>query len=168
VGLRTCPLSRIARSWCGRMVVPFPFGSHAHMQSKKTSDLSDHGVNCYSSASLAGPWTFEGQVLRPEPACLLLYAPSLWCSVRAVVSVAVQSCVQRHRPQLSDARPEGRPPSCNSCYPFARVDGFGSIHPPRFRRSVVWNAHTYPTLTVRARCSVNPLAPTCPRLCTSR
>lgn len=32
-------------------------------ESKKTADLGSHGVNCYSSASLAGPWAFEGNVL---------------------------------------------------------------------------------------------------------
>eukprot|EP00041_Stephanoeca_diplocostata_P015426 m.294371 g.294371 ORF g.294371 m.294371 type:complete len:487 (+) comp20032_c0_seq2:54-1514(+) len=33
-------------------------------ESKKTSDLNDHGVNCYSAASLGGPWKFEGQVIH--------------------------------------------------------------------------------------------------------
>lgn len=32
-------------------------------ESKKTSDLSTHGVNAYTSASLAGPWKSAGQVL---------------------------------------------------------------------------------------------------------
>ncbi len=32
-------------------------------ESKKTGNLSEHGVTCYSSASLAGPWKFEGQVV---------------------------------------------------------------------------------------------------------
>jgi len=32
-------------------------------ESKKTSNLSDHGINCYSATSLAGPWTNHGQVL---------------------------------------------------------------------------------------------------------
>eukprot|EP00912_Choanoflagellata_sp_UC4_P000009 UC4_evm3s7 len=35
-------------------------------ESKKTSDLADHGVNCYSSASIAGPWTFVGQVIAQK------------------------------------------------------------------------------------------------------
>lgn len=35
-------------------------------ESKKTDDLSDHGVNCYSASSLAGPWTFEGQILSQK------------------------------------------------------------------------------------------------------
>ena len=35
-------------------------------ESKKTSNLSDHGVNLYSSNSLAGPWQFEGQVLSQQ------------------------------------------------------------------------------------------------------
>ena len=33
-------------------------------ESKKTNDLSDHGVNCYSAKTLNGPWTFEGQVIK--------------------------------------------------------------------------------------------------------
>ena len=32
-------------------------------ESKKTADLSDHGVNCYSALDIAGPWTNEGSVL---------------------------------------------------------------------------------------------------------
>ena len=32
-------------------------------ESKKTADLSDHGVNCYSAPDIAGPWTNEGSVL---------------------------------------------------------------------------------------------------------
>eukprot|EP00756_Hemistasia_phaeocysticola_P052772 Hpha_TRINITY_DN2805_c0_g1::TRINITY_DN2805_c0_g1_i1::g.171426::m.171426 len=32
-------------------------------ESKKTNSLADHGVNCYSSNSIAGPWKFEGEVL---------------------------------------------------------------------------------------------------------
>jgi hypothetical protein len=32
-------------------------------ESKKTNSLSTHGVNCYRSTSLAGPWEFVGQVL---------------------------------------------------------------------------------------------------------
>ena len=35
-------------------------------ESKKTQNISDHGVNLYSSDSLAGPWQFEGQVLRQQ------------------------------------------------------------------------------------------------------
>ena len=32
-------------------------------ESKKTNNLSTHGVNLYSAEGLAGPWKFEGQVL---------------------------------------------------------------------------------------------------------
>ena len=35
-------------------------------ESKKTSNLADHGVNCYSSASIAGPWKNEGQVIKQK------------------------------------------------------------------------------------------------------
>lgn len=31
-------------------------------ESKKTNNLSNHGINCYSATSLAGPWTSHGQV----------------------------------------------------------------------------------------------------------
>eukprot|EP00931_Biecheleriopsis_adriatica_P058127 TRINITY_DN34540_c0_g1_i1.p1 TRINITY_DN34540_c0_g1~~TRINITY_DN34540_c0_g1_i1.p1 ORF type:complete len:355 (+),score=48.04 TRINITY_DN34540_c0_g1_i1:83-1147(+) len=33
-------------------------------ESKKTDDLEDHGVNCYSADDIAGPWKNEGQVLH--------------------------------------------------------------------------------------------------------
>mmetsp|Transcript_20824 Transcript_20824/g.37959 ORF Transcript_20824/g.37959 Transcript_20824/m.37959 type:complete len:393 (-) Transcript_20824:20-1198(-) len=47
-------------------VVQHPSGDRWYWygESKKTSDLGDHGVNCYSAASLAGPWQFEGEVLH--------------------------------------------------------------------------------------------------------
>mmetsp|Transcript_7450 Transcript_7450/g.17656 ORF Transcript_7450/g.17656 Transcript_7450/m.17656 type:complete len:379 (+) Transcript_7450:25-1161(+) len=35
-------------------------------ESKKTPHLADHGVNCYSSETLAGPWRFEGRVFSQE------------------------------------------------------------------------------------------------------
>ena len=35
-------------------------------ESKKTQNISEHGVNLYSSDSLAGPWQFEGEVLRQQ------------------------------------------------------------------------------------------------------
>jgi hypothetical protein len=33
-------------------------------ESKKTNSLADHGVNCYSAPTIAGPWTNEGQVFH--------------------------------------------------------------------------------------------------------
>jgi hypothetical protein len=33
-------------------------------ESKKTGDLADHGVNCYSAPDISGPWRNEGQVLH--------------------------------------------------------------------------------------------------------
>ena len=35
-------------------------------ESKKTKALTSHGVNCYRSLSLAGPWEFVGQVLTQK------------------------------------------------------------------------------------------------------
>mmetsp|Transcript_44380 Transcript_44380/g.99911 ORF Transcript_44380/g.99911 Transcript_44380/m.99911 type:complete len:389 (-) Transcript_44380:6-1172(-) len=40
-------------------------------ESKKTSSLGDHGINCYSAASLAGPWKFEGEVLHQSEISVL-------------------------------------------------------------------------------------------------
>ena len=33
-------------------------------ESKKTPNLKDHGVNCYSAPSISGPWKNEGTVLN--------------------------------------------------------------------------------------------------------
>ncbi|EDQ89223.1 uncharacterized protein MONBRDRAFT_32422 [Monosiga brevicollis MX1] len=33
-------------------------------ESKKTDDLSTHGINAYRASSLSGPWTFIGQVIQ--------------------------------------------------------------------------------------------------------
>jgi len=33
-------------------------------ESKKTSGLGDHGVNCYSAPDISGPWTAEGQIFH--------------------------------------------------------------------------------------------------------
>jgi len=35
-------------------------------ESQKTDDLRTHGVNCYSSQKLVGPWKFESQVLSQK------------------------------------------------------------------------------------------------------
>jgi hypothetical protein len=35
-------------------------------ESKKSSSLTDHGVNCYSADTIAGPWKNEGQVFRQQ------------------------------------------------------------------------------------------------------
>merc|ERR1719356_818782 len=35
-------------------------------ESEKTDTLEDHGVNCYSAATLAGPWKNEGKVFTQE------------------------------------------------------------------------------------------------------
>jgi hypothetical protein len=35
-------------------------------ESKKTGDLADHGVNCYSADTIAGPWKNEGQVFHQQ------------------------------------------------------------------------------------------------------
>lgn len=35
-------------------------------ESKKTSDLTTHGVNCYSAPALGGPWRFEGQLISQK------------------------------------------------------------------------------------------------------
>ena len=43
-------------------------------ESKKTDTLVDHGVNCYSSSDLGGPWRFEGQVVVYLWCCLLSFS----------------------------------------------------------------------------------------------
>lgn len=35
-------------------------------EGEKTDTLEDHGINCYSSDSLAGPWHFEGEVFSQQ------------------------------------------------------------------------------------------------------
>lgn len=35
-------------------------------ESPKGEALSEHGVNCYSADTIAGPWKFEGRALRPR------------------------------------------------------------------------------------------------------
>jgi hypothetical protein len=56
--------NRIEAHAAGMLQSPFDKRWYWYGESKKTSDLSDHGVNCYSAPGLSGPWRFEGQVFR--------------------------------------------------------------------------------------------------------
>jgi hypothetical protein len=52
--------NRIEAHSAGMLQSPLDGRWYWYGESKKTSDLSDHGVNCYSADTIAGPWTFEG------------------------------------------------------------------------------------------------------------
>eukprot|EP00040_Diaphanoeca_grandis_P025989 m.144786 g.144786 ORF g.144786 m.144786 type:complete len:490 (-) comp30396_c0_seq1:203-1672(-) len=56
--------NRIESHAAGMLQSPIDNKWYWYGESKKTSNLSDHGVNLYSSASLTGPWKFEGQVIH--------------------------------------------------------------------------------------------------------
>ena len=58
--------NRIEAHGAGMLQSPNGNRWYRYGESKKTSDNSDHGVNCYSAETIAGPWRFEGQVLRQQ------------------------------------------------------------------------------------------------------
>ena len=54
--------NRIEAHAAGMLQSPIDNRWYWYGESKKTSGLGDHGVNCYSAATIAGPWKNEGQV----------------------------------------------------------------------------------------------------------
>eukprot|EP00729_Bicosta_minor_P013781 gene13781-23970_t len=58
--------NRIEAHAAGMFQDPISSTWYWYGESKKDNDLKDHGVNCYSSASIAGPWKFEGQVISQK------------------------------------------------------------------------------------------------------
>jgi len=54
---------RIEAHGAGMLQSPLDNRWYWYGESKKTYDLSGHGVTCYSAATIAGPWTFEGTLL---------------------------------------------------------------------------------------------------------
>merc|ERR1719410_1842648 len=55
--------NRIESHAAGMLQSPVDHRWYWYGESKKTSGLTDHGVNCYSAETIAGPWRNEGQVL---------------------------------------------------------------------------------------------------------
>ena len=56
--------NRIEAHAAGMLQSPTDKRWYWYGESKKTGNLKDHGVNCYSAPGLSGPWTFEGQVFH--------------------------------------------------------------------------------------------------------
>jgi len=57
---------RIEAHGAGMLQSPLDHRWYWYGESKKTGKLSDHGVNCYSADSVAGPWKNHGQVLSQQ------------------------------------------------------------------------------------------------------
>lgn len=55
--------NRIEAHAAGMLQSPVDGRWYWYGESKKTDSLADHGVNCYSAETIAGPWRNEGQVL---------------------------------------------------------------------------------------------------------
>jgi hypothetical protein len=55
--------NRIEAHAAGMLQSPTDNRWYWYGESKKTGDDREHGVNCYSAATIAGPWTNHGQVL---------------------------------------------------------------------------------------------------------
>jgi len=58
--------NRIEAHGAGMLKSPGDGRWYWYGESKKTDDLSEHGINCYSAETIAGPWTFEGQVFTQD------------------------------------------------------------------------------------------------------
>lgn len=56
--------NRIESHAAGMLQSPVDNRWYWYGESKKTSTLGDHGVNCYSADTIAGPWRNEGQVFH--------------------------------------------------------------------------------------------------------
>jgi len=54
--------NRIEAHAAGMLQSPVDDRWYWYGESKKTDSLNDHGVNCYSAETIAGPWRNEGQV----------------------------------------------------------------------------------------------------------
>lgn len=57
---------RIEAHGAGMLQNPKDHRWYWYGESRKTGSLSDHGVNCYSADTVAGPWTNHGQVLSQQ------------------------------------------------------------------------------------------------------
>lgn len=58
--------NRIEAHAAGMLQSPLDKRWYWYGESKKTNSLADHGVNCYSSAYISGPWRNEGQVFHQQ------------------------------------------------------------------------------------------------------
>jgi hypothetical protein len=58
--------NRIEAHAAGMLQSPVDKRWYWYGESKKTSTLDDHGVNLYSSDTIAGPWKNEGQVFHQQ------------------------------------------------------------------------------------------------------
>jgi len=58
--------NRIEAHAAGMFQSPIDGRWYWYGESKKTGGLSDHGVNCYSAETIAGPWRNEGQVFHQD------------------------------------------------------------------------------------------------------
>ena len=58
--------NRIEAHAAGMLQSPMDKRWYWYGESKKTSNITDHGVNLYSSDTIAGPWKNEGQVFHQQ------------------------------------------------------------------------------------------------------
>lgn len=58
--------NRIEAHGAGMLLSPTDGRWYWYGESKKTPNLTDHGVTCYSADVLAGPWRYEGQILSQQ------------------------------------------------------------------------------------------------------
>lgn len=54
--------NRIESHGAGMLQSPTDMRWYWYGETKKTDNYNEHGVNCYSAETIAGPWTFEGEV----------------------------------------------------------------------------------------------------------
>lgn len=58
--------NRIEAHSAGMLQSPLDRRWYWYGESRKTDLILDHGVNCYSADTIAGPWRFEGRVVTQE------------------------------------------------------------------------------------------------------